>query len=111
MNGRLHFLATLAGLRGGQAGSRRGSWRHRAGVLCVWFAGFSVLVVCVPNAVFAVQAGSAAVKHAAGTAASLDVVPEPVSARIGSGRFTLTRRARIVAVPGPGAAAELPVAG
>jgi hexosaminidase len=88
-----------------------GSWRHRAGVLCAWFAGFSVLAIGLPGAVFAVHAGSAAVKRAAGTAAGLDVVPKPVSARIGSGRFTLTGRARIVAVPGAGAAAELPVAG
>ncbi len=111
MNGRLHFLASLAGRRGGLAGSRGGSWRHRLAVLSVWFAGFSVLAIGVPGAVFAVQAGSASVKQAAGTAASLGVVPKPVSARIGSGHFTLTGRARIVAAPGANAAAESAVAG
>ncbi len=85
MNGRLHFLATLAG--------------------------FSVLAIGVPGAVFAVQAGSAAVQRAAGTATGLGVVPKPVSARTGSGHFTLTRRARIVSAPGTSAAAESPVAG
>lgn len=111
MNGRLHFVASLAGRRGGPAGSRGGSWRHRLAVLSAWFAGFSVLAIGVPGAVFAVQAGSASVKQAAGTAASLGVVPEPVSARIGSGHFTLTGRARIVAAPGASAAAESAVAG
>jgi hexosaminidase len=111
MNGRLHFLATLAGLRRGPAGSRGGSWRHRLAVLSVWSAGFSVLVIGVPAAVFAVQAGSASVKQAAGTATGLGIVPKPVSARTGSGHFTLTRRARIVSAPGDNAAAELHVAG
>ena len=110
MNGRLHFLATLVGLRRALTGSRGGSWRHRLAVLSVWSAGFSVLAIGVPGAVFAVQADSASVKQAAGTATSLGVVPKPVSARIGSGNFTLTRRARIVAAPGAGVTAELAVA-
>jgi hexosaminidase len=74
------------------------------------FAGFSVLAIGVPGAVFAVPAGSASVKLAAGTATGLGVVPKPVSARIGSGHFTLTGRARIVSAPGANAAAESPVA-
>ena len=106
MNGRLHFLASLAGRRGGQAGS----WRHRLAAASLWFAGFSVLAIGVPGAVFAVPAGSASVKLAAGTATGLGVVPKPVSARIGSGHFTLTGRARIVSAPGANAAAESPVA-
>ena len=110
MNGRLHFLTALAGRRGGLAGSRGRSWRHRLAVLSVWAAGFSVLVIGVPAVVFAVQAGSASVKQAAGTATTLGVVPKPVSTRIGSGHFTLTRSARIVAAPGANATAELPVA-
>jgi len=115
MNGRLHFVASLTGRRGGPgggpAGSRGGSWRHRLAVLSAWFAGFSMLAIGVPGAVFAVQSGSAAVQRAAGTAADLGVVPKPVSARIGSGHFTLTGRARIVAAPGADAAAESAVAG
>jgi len=110
MNGRLHFLATLAGLRRALTGSRGRSWRHRLAFLSVWSAGFSVLAIGVPGAVFAVQADSASVKQAARTAAILGVVPKPVSARIGSGNFTLTRRARIVAAPGAGVTAELAVA-
>jgi hexosaminidase len=68
-------------------------------------------VIGVPAVVFAVQAGSASVKQTAETATTLGVVPKPVSARIGSGHFTLTRSARIVAAPGANATAELPVAG
>ena len=111
MHGRLHFLTALAGRRGGLAGSSGRSWRRRLAVLSVWAAGFSVLVIGVPAVVFAVQAGSASVKQAAVTATTLGVVPKPVSARIGSGHFTLTRSARIVAAPGANATAELPVAG
>jgi hexosaminidase len=111
MNSRLHFVATLAGLSRGLAGSRDGSWRHRLAVLSVWSAGSAVLVIGVPAAVLAVQADSASVRHASGSAASLGIVPKPVSATIGSGRFTLTRGARIVSAPGANAAAELPVAG
>ena len=106
MNGRLHFVATLVGLRR----ALTGSWRHRLAILSVWSAGFSMLAIGVPGAVFAVQADSASVKQAGGTATSLGVVPKPVSARIGSGNFTLTRRARIVAAPGAGVTAELAVA-
>src|SRR5689334_14710247 len=136
MKSRLHFPATLAGLRsggpggsaepdgsagpggpagpGGSAepgGSRGGRWRRRLTVRPVWCAGFSMLVIGVPAATFAGQAGSAAVQLAAAAATGLGVVPKPVSARIGSGHFTLTPRARIVAAPGAGATAELPVAG
>src|SRR5690348_10545775 len=103
MNDRPPFLATLAGL---PAGSRGHPWRHRLAVLSVWSAGFSALVAGVPAATFAVQAGPASVTQAAGAAAGLDVVPKPVSARLGSGHFTLTPRARIVAAPGAGAVAH-----
>jgi hexosaminidase len=114
MNGRLHFPATFAGPRkgpggsGGPGGSRGGPWRHR---LAVWSAGFLVLVTGVPAVVFAVQAGSAAVQRAAGAATGLGVVPKPVSAKIGSGHFTLTPHARIAVAPGGSAAAGLPIAG
>ncbi len=107
MKGRLHFPATQAGLRGRYRGGR---WRHRLAVLSVWPAGLSVLVIGVPAVVFAVQAGSASVQRAAGPATSPGVVPKPVSAKTGSGHFTLTARARIVAAPGASATAELPVA-
>ena len=110
MNGRLHSLVTLTRLRSRPAGSRSGSWRHRLAVLSAWSAGFAVLVIGVPTTVFAVQAGSASVKQAAGTATGLGVVPKLVSARTGSGHFTLTRSARIVASPGANAAAERAVA-
>ena len=110
MNDRLRFPAKLAGPRKGHAGFRGRPWRHRLAVLSVWSAGFSVLVIGVPAATFAVQAGSASVRQAAGPATTLGVVPKPVSARIGSGRFTLTPRARIVAAPGASAKAALPVA-
>src|SRR5437764_14033863 len=98
MNDRRHFLATLAGSRGRP-------WRHRLAVLSVWSAGFSALVAGVPAVVFAVQ-GPASVTQAAGPAAGLDVVPKPVSARIGSGHFTLTPRARIGAAPARSARAH-----
>src|SRR5579859_2952499 len=112
MNGRLHFLATRTGPRRGPAGSRGRSWRHRLAVVSAWSAGFSLLAIGVPAAVFAVPGGPAPVKHAAtGTAASLGVVPKPASVRTGSGQFTLTRSARIVSAPGGGAAAESQVAG
>jgi hexosaminidase len=111
MNGRLHFMATLAGRRGGPTGSREGCWRHRVAVLFAWPAATSLLVMSVPAVVFTVQAGSASVNQAAGTATGLGVVPKPVSARIGSGHFTLTPRTRIVSAPGSNATAESPVAG
>jgi hexosaminidase len=100
MNDRPHFLAALAGSRGRP-------WRRRLAVVSVWSAGISVLVIGIPAATFAVQAGSASATQAAGTAASLGVVPKPVSARIGSGHFTLTAHARIVS----GARGELAIAG
>lgn len=111
MTGRLQFRTILAGRRGRAAGSPGGSWRHRLALLAVWSAGAAVLVIGGPAAVFAIQADSAPVPRAAATAAGPGVVPKPVSETTGSGHFTLTRHARIVAAPGAGAAAELPVAG
>ena len=113
MNGRfsIHFPATLADLRRKPAGARGPAWRHRLAVLSAWSAGFSLLVIGVPGAVVAVQAGSASARQAAGAVTGLGIVPKPVSARAGSGHFTLSRGARIVAAPGSGAAAELRVAG
>jgi hexosaminidase len=78
MNGRLPLLASLAGL--------------------------SVLVMGVPAAGSAVTAGPAPAPAATTAASALSIVPKPVSATVGSGRFILTRRARIVAAPGGGAA-------
>ena len=111
MNGRLHFLARLAGSRMGRAGSRGERWRHRVAVLFTWAAATSLLLIGVPAVVLTVQAGSASVHQAAGTATGLDVVPKPVSARLGSGHFMLTPRTRIVSAPGSNAAAESPIAG
>ncbi len=68
-------------------------------------------MIGVPATVFAVAAGATPVPRAASAAATLDIVPKPVSAKLGRGHFTLTRRARIVAAPGAGAAAERRVAG
>ncbi len=79
MNGRLPLLASLAGL--------------------------SVLVMGVPAASSAVTAAAAPKTAATAAASGLSIVPKPVSAKVGSGRFTLTRSARIVATPGGGAAA------
>src|SRR5258708_4095767 len=108
MNSRLHFVATLAGLSSGLASSRGGSWGHRLAVLSVWCVGSAVLVIGVPAAVLAVQADSASAGHASGAAASLGIVPKPVSATTGNGRFPLARGARIVSAPGASAAADLP---
>jgi hexosaminidase len=75
-----------------------------------WSAGFTALVIGVPATVFAVTASAAPARPAVTAAATLDIVPKPVSAKIGRGHFTLTRRARIVAAPGSHAAAELAIA-
>jgi hexosaminidase len=75
-----------------------------------WSAGLSAVVIGVPATVFAVTASAAPARPAATGAAALDIVPKPVSAKIGRGHFTLTRRTRIVAAPGAGAGAELAIA-
>ena len=99
--------ASFPSLRGGRAPRRR----HRLAILPAWSAGVTALVIGVPAAVFAVTASAAPARPAGAAAATLDIVPKPVSAKIGAGRFTLSRRARIVAAPGAGAAAERSVAG
>ena len=73
--------------------------------------GFAALVIVVPLTVFAVTATAAPARPTTSAASTLDIVPKPVSAKTGHGRFTLTRRARIVAAPGAKAGAELAVAG
>ena len=111
MNSRPHVLDTLAGLRGGPACSRPRSWRRHLAVICGWSVGFSVLVAGVPVADLTVAADAVPVRPAARTATGLGIVPKPVSARVGNGRFTLTPHARIIATPGPDAADELSVGG
>jgi hexosaminidase len=103
MNRRLCLPALLTTARGG-------SRRRRPAILSAWSAGFTVLVIGVPATVFAVTAGATAARPAGAAATTLDIVPKPASAKIGSGRFILTRRARIVAAPGASSAAELSVA-
>jgi hexosaminidase len=73
-------------------------------------AAAAALVIGSSAVAFAPAAQTAAVRAAAGAAPVLDIVPKPVSATAGSGRFTLRRAARIVAAPGAGTAAELSVA-
>ena len=73
--------------------------------------GFAVLVIGAPLTVFAVTATAAPARPATTVASTLDIVPKPVSAKTGHGRFTLTRHTRIVAAPGARAGAELAVAG
>jgi len=75
-----------------------------------WSAGVTVLVTGAGAVAFAVAAGATSVHRAATAAATLDIVPKPVSAKVGTGHFTLGRRARIVAAAGPHALAELAVA-
>jgi hexosaminidase len=106
MSRKLDFHAPPGFLRGWLAALPRFR-RHR---LAVVSAGLTVLVIGVPAAVFAMSVSATAAQPAAAAGATPGIVPKPVSAKIGSGRFTLTRRARIVAVPGAKAAAELPVA-
>jgi hexosaminidase len=80
----------------------------------LWSAGLAVLVTAVPATVVAVTASAAPARPAATAAgpaaATLSIVPKPVSAKLGTGHFTLTRRTRIVAVPGAHAAAERAIA-
>jgi hexosaminidase len=73
-------------------------------------SGLALVALGVPAALVAVTASAAPAARAA-AAPALDVVPKPVSAKLGHGHFSLTRGARIVAAPGPHAAAELAVAG
>jgi hexosaminidase len=65
----------------------------------------------VPAAVSATAASAPAAQPAATAATTLGIVPKPASAKVGSGHFTLTRRARIIAAPGANSTAELSVAG
>jgi hexosaminidase len=111
MNRRLHFLAALARFRTWLAGSRRGARRHRLTVISAWSAGVTVLAAGVPAAVVAAGAGATSVAPVTTAVSTLGIVPKPVSVRIGSGHFVLTRNARIVAVAGANAAAELAIAG
>ena len=111
MNRRLHFLTSLARFRAWPAGSRGGGRRHRLTVISAWSAGFTLLAAGVPAAVVATDAGATSVAPVSTAVSTLGIVPKPVSARIGSGRFVLAPHARIVAVAGANAAAELLVAG
>ena len=91
--------------------NRRRSWRHRRqAVVAGICAGLIMLAAGVPVTVLAVTASAAGARPATAARAALSIVPRPVSARVGSGHFTLTRRARIVASPGARTAAELAVA-
>ena len=123
MNRRLHLPARLAPAGRGLARSRdqlvrsrdrlarsRGRGTRRLALLSAGAAGLTVLVTGVPAAVSGLAASAAPVRPAAAAAAALDVVPKPVSARVGRGHFTLSRHTRIVAAPGAHSAAELPVA-
>ena len=95
--------------RGGLGRSRRRGMRRRLAFLSAWTVGLTVLAAGVPAAVFG-PAASATPARSAAAAATLDIVPKPVSAKLGRGRFTLTRHTRIVAAAGAHSAAELPVA-
>jgi len=95
--------------RGGLGRSRRRGMRRRLAFLSAWTVGLTVLAAGVPAAVFG-PAASATPARSAAAAATLDIVPKPVSAKLGHGRFTLTRHTRIVAAAGARSAAELPVA-
>jgi hexosaminidase len=95
--------------RGGLGRSRRRGMRRRLAFLSAWTVGLTVLAAGVPAAVFG-PAASATPARSAAAAATLDIVPKPVSAKLGHGRFTLTRHTRIVAAAGAHSAAELPVA-
>jgi hexosaminidase len=86
------------------------SRRIRLPALLTWSATLTVLVTGIPAAGFAVTASPPAARPAATAAATLGIVPKPVSAKVGQGRYTLARQARIVAAPGASAAAELSVA-
>jgi hexosaminidase len=110
MNRRFLPHAMPAGARCGLA-QRPGSRRHQLAVVSAWSAGLVILVASVPATVFATSASGAPAQLAATAGATLGIVPKPVTARVGAGRFTLTRRARIVAALGANAAAELSAAG
>ena len=86
------------------------SRRIRLPALLTWSATLTVLVTGIPAAGFAVTASPPAARPAATAAAALGIVPKPVSAKVGQGRYTLARQARIVAAPGASSAAELAVA-
>ena len=79
-------------------------------IALAWSAGVTVLATGAGAVAFAVTAGATSVHRATTAAATLDIVPKPVSAKLGHGRFTLTRHTRIVAAAGAHSAAELPVA-
>jgi hexosaminidase len=105
------FLATLARFRTWLAGPRSGGRRHRLAVVSAWSAGLAMVAAGVPAASIAVGASATSVDAASAAAATVAIVPKPVSMRVSSGRFVLTPRARIVAAAGPDAGAELLVAG
>jgi len=107
---RLHFRPALARFRAWLGGSRGGGRRHRLTVISAWSAGFTVLAAGVPAAVVAAGAGATSVNPVTTAVSTLGIVPKPAAVRIGSGRFVLSRHARIVAVAGANAAAELVIA-
>ena len=76
------------------------SRRIRLPALLTWSATLTVLVTGIPAAGFAVTASPPAARPAATAAAALGIVPKPVSAKVGQGRYTLARQARIVAAAG-----------
>ena len=86
------------------------SRRIRLPALLTWSATLTVLVTGIPAAGFAVTASPPAARPAATAAATLGIVPKPVSAKVGQGRYTLARQTRIVAAAGASAATELAVA-
>jgi hexosaminidase len=108
---RLHFPATLARFRAWLAGPRGGGRRPRLAVISAGSAALTVLAAGVPAAVIAVGASATSADPASAAVSTVGVVPKPASVRIGSGSFTLTQHARIVAMAGANAAAELLVAG
>src|SRR5258708_6374452 len=71
---------------------------------CGGRAASAAMVIGITAIAFALAASPAAARPA-GAAPVSGIVPKPVSATAGSGRFTLDRSARIVAAPGAGAAA------
>lgn len=76
--------------------------------LSAWSAALTVVATGVAAGGFAASASTASAPRAA--AATLGIVPKPVSVKTGAGRYTLPRGARIVAAPGTRTAAELAVA-
>ncbi len=111
MNSRSHVLDIFSALRRGLGGYRSPARRRSLQVLSGRSVAVSVLAAGVLAVGLAVAADAAPVRPAGRAGTGLGVVPKPVSARVGSGRFTLTRHARIVAAPGTEAAAELSVGG